>query len=271
MRRLGHLTEKTGAGPHAHVERHHERLAQRVDRRVRYLCETLLHIAEHTRTNPRQHGERCVVAHRENGVEAVARHGLEDVGDVFAREPIGVLGLRERAVRQNRRRAVAVGRVGRGRDGRELDQVLGQPVAVGRLGGDALLGVGVVQEKSAFRVDGDDLPRTEPSLLHHARGVDVEHADFRCHADRPVVADHVPRRAEAVAVKRRADPATVAVGQRRGSVPRLGETGVIVVEVPQRLGHLIHVLPRFRDEHHPGMDDRPAAGDQELQRVVQAV
>ena len=67
-----------------------------------------------------------------------------------------------------------------------------------------------------------------------------------------VVGDDVARRAQAVAIERRADLAAVGEGDRRRPVPRLHQRRVVFVEgaalrVHQRVG------PGFGDQHHHRM------------------
>ena len=85
-----------------------------------------------------------------------------------------------------------------------------------------------------------------------------------------VVGDDVARRAQPVAVQRGADLASVGEGDRGRAVPRLHQRGVVFVE---RLALRIHQRiagPRLRDQHHHRVRQRVAAGDQDLQRVVDA-
>src|SRR5450759_1522447 len=60
------------------AERHDERLAQWIDRRIRYLRETLFEVGEHESWTRGQHGERGVVAHGSEWLDAFLEHGPED-------------------------------------------------------------------------------------------------------------------------------------------------------------------------------------------------
>jgi hypothetical protein len=74
-----------------------------------------------------------------------------------------------------------------------------------------------------------------------------------------VVGDDVARRAQAVAVERRADLAAVGEGDGGRAVPRLHQRGVIFVEGLAVLIHQLVAGPGFRDQHHHRMGQRIAA------------
>jgi len=74
---------------------------------------------------------------------------------------------------------------------------------------------------------------------------------------------------QTVAIQSGADLAPVAERDRRRPVPRLHQRGVIFVESPPLGVHQRIAGPGFRDQHHHGVGQRIAAGDQQFQRVVQ--
>ena len=90
------LAEKIAPPAEDGVERHHELLADRVDGRIRDLGEELLEIRVEQARLEREHGERRVVAHRADGLRAVAHHGLEDHVDLLGAVAECELALRER-------------------------------------------------------------------------------------------------------------------------------------------------------------------------------
>src|SRR2546430_14695794 len=66
-----------------HPQRHHERLAQRIDRGVRDLGEPLAQIRVEARRYARERRDRRVVPHAPHGVLAFAAHRLEHVAHIF--------------------------------------------------------------------------------------------------------------------------------------------------------------------------------------------
>ena len=75
---------------------------------------------------------------------------------------------------------------------------------------------------------------------------------------------------QAVAVQRRADLAAVGEGDGRRAVPRLHQRGVVFVESLALGIHQRIAGPGLRDQHHHRMGQRIAAGQQQLERVVEA-
>ena len=72
-RMLGRLVEQVSLRADERLHAHHDRLADRVDRRVRHLREELLEVGVEQRPPVGQHGERRVVAHRADRLLGVRR------------------------------------------------------------------------------------------------------------------------------------------------------------------------------------------------------
>ena len=81
--------QQVGLGADKRHQRHHDGLADRVDRRVGHLCEQLLEVVVQRLVLVRQHGQRAVVAHRADALFAGLGHRREQELDVF-------LGVSER-------------------------------------------------------------------------------------------------------------------------------------------------------------------------------
>ncbi len=71
---LGDLGQQVHLRADARLQRHHDRLADRVDRRVRDLREELLEVGEQRRLAFREDRERGIIAHRRDRLLAVRRH-----------------------------------------------------------------------------------------------------------------------------------------------------------------------------------------------------
>ena len=78
------------------VERHHELLADRIDRRIRDLREELLEVGVKQPRLEREHRERRVIAHRAHGFRAVCTIGLRIMSSSSLRVAEGELPLGER-------------------------------------------------------------------------------------------------------------------------------------------------------------------------------
>ena len=70
---LRRLVEQVALRPDERLLAHHDRLADRVDRRIRHLREELLEVRVEERPPVREHGERRVVPHRADGLLRVRR------------------------------------------------------------------------------------------------------------------------------------------------------------------------------------------------------
>ena len=145
-----------------------------------------------------------------------------------------------------------------------------QPVAVGMALGQRRLDLVVGNQAALFEVDQQHLAGLQPPLGDDLVLGDLQHAHFGRHHDAVVLGDEIARRAQPVAVQRRADLAAVGEGDRGGAVPRLHQGGVIFVEGAALLIHQGIAGPRFRNHHHDRVRQRVAALHQEFERVVEA-
>ena len=136
--------------------------------------------------------------------------------------------------------------------------------------GDLGLQFFVRDDAALLEIDQQHLARLQAPLLDDVLFRNRQHARLRRHDDGVVLGDEIARRAQPVAVERRADLAAVGEGHRRRTVPRLHQAGVILVEgAPLRIHRRI-ADPGLRDQHHRGVREAVAAHRQEFERVVEA-
>ena len=253
--------EQVGLRTDERHQRHDDRLADRIDRRVRDLREQLLEVVVERLVLVGEDGERRVVAHRADAFLAGLRHRAHQELDVF-------LGVAERLLAVEQR----LGKPGRGRPRRqvfELDAHAVDPLPV-RLGRrELVLQLLVVDDPALLEVDQEHLAGLQAPFLDDAVLGDRQHAALRAHDDEAVVGDEVARGPEAVAVERRADLAAVGEDHRRRAVPRLHHRRVVLVEGAPARVHLGVLLPRLGDHHHHRVGERVAAHRQQLERVVE--
>ena len=93
---LGRLVEQVPLGADARLHAHHDRLADRVDRRVGHLREELLEVGVEQRLPVGEHGERQVVPHRADRLLGVPRERREDHLHVLLRVAERELALAQR-------------------------------------------------------------------------------------------------------------------------------------------------------------------------------
>ena len=122
--------------------------------------------------------------------------------------------------------------------------------------------------EAAVGVDGEHLPRPEPSPTRTCSGRHVEDTRLGGAADE-VAGDDEAKRAEAVAVESRADDAAVREDDAGWSVPRLDQPGVEAMEVAHLRVELGISLPGGRNQHRQRMARVAAAAHEQLERVVE--
>jgi hypothetical protein len=243
-------------------QRHHDRLADRVDRRVGHLREQLLEVVVQRLVLARQHGQRAVVAHRADALLAGLRHRRHQELQVFLRVAEGLLAVEQRDV-AGRRVTGVVGQVV------QLDAQVLDPLLVGLAVGQVGLELLVVDHPALLEVDQEHLAGLQAPLAHDLVLGHRQHAGLGSHDHQVVVGDAVARGTQAVAVQRGADLA--AVGEHDGgrAVPGLQHRRVVLVE---RLAALVHqrvLLPRLGDHHHHGLRQRVAGHGEQLEAVVE--
>ena len=241
---------------------HHDRLADRVDRRVRHLREELLEVRVEQRLAAGEHGERRVVAHRADRLLGVPRERREDRLHVLLRVAEEQLARAQRLARRLGRR--------RRRQLREPQLLALDPLRVRLLRRD-------------LRASTPRRGRCGPARGRRGRACPAAAAPCaRCSPARPASApvfggEHDPAvgglvpaaGAEAVAVERRADHAPVGERDRGRPVPRLHQALVERVEAAQLGGHVVAVLVRLGDHHHQRVRQRAAGEHEQLEHVVE--
>ena len=261
-RRLGHVdAEQIRARADERHQRHHELLADRIDRRVRHLREELLEIVvEHLRAVG-EHGQRGIVAHRAQCFLAAFGHRRHQQPHVFLRVAERLLAIEQRNLRRRGRRGL--GHL------LEAQPAIADPLAIRLRGRERALQLVVVDDAALLEVDEQHLAGLQPPLLDDLVLRNVEHADLGRHHDVVVVGDDEARRPQPVAVERGADLAAVGERHRRGSVPRLHQRRVILVERAPILVHQRIAGPRLGNHHHHRVRQRIAAHDEQFERVVE--
>ena len=218
----GRLVEQVPLRADAGLHAHHDRLADRVDRRVRHLREELLEVGVEQRLPVGEDGERQVVPHRADRLLGVPRERREDHLHVVLR-----VAERELALAQ---RLGGAGEVRPRRQILEPDDLVSVPLGVRLPRRDGPLHLLVRDDPAVLDVDEEQLPGLQPPLPQHVLRRLVEHARLRREDDPAVPGLEPPARTQAVAVERRADHAPVRERDRRRAVPGLHQALVVGVE-----------------------------------------
>ena len=257
----GRLVEQVVLGADARRDAHHDRLARRVDRRVRHLREQLLEVGVEERPLVGEDGEREVVAHRADRLLGVARERRQDHLQVFLRPAERKLARAQRLAARHAR--WALGQVG------EMHVADLEPRLVRLARRDLALDLLVGDDPVLFDVDEEELARLQPSLAEHVLGWNVQHTGLRREHDPAVLRLEPAARAQSVAVECRADHAAVGERDCSGPVPRFHQAPVEVVETAQVIGYVVAPGVSLGDHHHQRVCNRAAGEHQELEHVVE--
>ena len=259
----GVSVEQVALGADAGAQRHDDRLADRVDRRVGDLREQLLEVAEQRRALIGEHRQRRVVAHRADRLLGRARHRRVQHAQVLLRVAEGELALPQRQL--------LVDAVGQSACGRSLKcttcssnhEVYGRCVEIVRL----------TSASSTIRPCSRSTRKILPGCRRPRRltfsGRIAEHPRLRAEHDVAVLRLDPAAGAQAVAVERGADDAAVGEGDGRGPVPRLHQARVEGVEALELVGEVVAVLVGLRDHHHHRVRQRAPGEHQQLEDVVE--
>ncbi|CAB4881868.1 unannotated protein [freshwater metagenome] len=253
---LGRLGEQVELRAQPRANRHHDGLADRVDRRVGHLREELLEVTEQRRTTIGEDGERVVVPHRADRLLAGARHRRHENTQVLLRvtesKPPLVTG------EHPGERHVSRLQIG------ELDAVVAEPLSVGPQRGDLALDLLVIDDASLLKIDEEDLPRLQAPESDDVLRLDREHSGLRAENHVAVGRLNPAPRAQAVAVKCRPDDPAVGEADRCGPVPRLHQAGVEGVEALELIAEVVPALVGLGDHHHRRVWQRAAREHQQL-------
>ena len=258
---LGTLREQVDLGPDAGLQRHHHAFADRVDRRVGHLGEQLLEVREQRRLAVGHHGERGVVAHARRRLLALGGHRRDD-------HPQVLLRVAERQLLGAQRLDPGRARVARGQVVDVHHRAL-VPLAVGLAARHPALDVLVLDDLALLEVDEEQLARSQAALALDVLGGDRHHAGLRGQHHVSLGVLDPAARPQAVAVEHRAGHAPVGEHDRGGTVPRLDQARVEVVEALDVRIEIAAGPVGLGDHHHHRVLDASPAEHEQLEHVVE--
>ena len=263
---LGGLGEEVAPPAERGEERHHQALADRVDRRVGDLGKELAEVGVEQAGTKREHRERRVVAHRADGLGTILDHRLEDHVELLARVAEGDLTLGQVDDVEVTLGGLELLRLERG----DADEMVVHHLAVVVAGGEICLDLGVAHQNAGGGVDGDHLAGGEAALLDDRILIESIDAHLGAEAEDAVIGDLVAGGAKSVPVEAGADGDAVGEDQGGWAVPRLAEAGMVLVERGKLGRDLLVTAPSRGNQHGHGMEDRAARHGQDLKHVIQA-
>ena len=254
--------EQVGSGTDQRDQRHHQFLADRVDRRVGDLREFLFEVVVQQLGPVGQHGGGDVTAHGADRVFAVDRHRYQESPQVF-------LGITESLLAAQQGLRIGGHRSDFGRQVLEPDLGGVQPSLIGMFGRQLGLDLIVIDDATLLKVDQQHLARLQAPFLDDLFLGDRQHAHFRSHDDLVVVGHQITGGTQAVAIQGGADLAAIGEGDGGWAVPRFHQGGVVFVKRAALGVHQRIVGPGFRHHQHHGMRQRITAGQQQLQGIIE--
>ena len=153
----GDSSIKIGLRADVRHERHHELLADRIDRRIRHLREQLLEVLEQQLRAVGQHRQRRIGPHGRDRFFAGHDHRRDDHLELFDRVAESLLPLADR-------RMVRLRNVQRFRQLVERDAVLGHPTAIGFAADDIGFDLLVIDNAALHGVDQEHAAGLQPAL-----------------------------------------------------------------------------------------------------------
>ena len=247
-------------------QRHHDLLAQRIDRRIGDLREHLPEVVVQRACLLAEHRERRVVAHRADRFLAGFGEHAQHLVALFERQLEHLVIDRHRVWRHHVERVRVVAEAGF-----EPLHVRLEPLLVRLARGQHAVDVFRTQQRAGLGVDGQDFARTQAALLDDVLGAEVVHADFRRQHDVAVAGDHIARRTQTVAVEAAGGIAAVHDDHTGRAVPGLHVDRVVFVERTHVRVEVFDVLPGRRDQRAHRLEHVHAAGQQQFEHVVHAL
>src|SRR5271165_6763800 len=213
---FGRFREQVAPPSQDRCQGHHKLLPDRIDRRIRHLCEKLLEVGIKESWLQRKDSQRSVVSHRAKGFLTVFHHGLQDHVEFFTRVPKRNLPLCQS---QNIELFLRFG--DRPADNLlQTEQVCTEPLKVGLLHRKLLFYFGISQEFTRASIDGDHLTWRKTALLDYFRIIDVVAAGLRAKAHESVFRNLVSCRSKSVSIETGGYYDSIAEYQSRRTIPR---------------------------------------------------
>ena len=255
-----YVTDRTDHG----LQRHHDALAQGIDRRIGDLSE-LLPTAIIQRPDPgREHRHRRIVAHRSDRLGLGLGEHANHLASLLARE---VEHLLEGC------QGVGIERLGRHVN---IDQLrvqvahtVPEPVLPGMQRFQLIVDAVGIMQFAGFQIGRQQLARAQPAARSDLVNRQIDDAGFRGDDQAAIGGQSPACRAQAVAVQPANHPASVAHHQPCRAIPGFLVEAEEFMEGPQVGIEVVGGLPGRRHQDAQCLRQRHAAHHQQLQHVVQ--
>ena len=240
---------------------------QGIDGRVGHLGEHLAEVVVQGTLAGGEHRHRGVVPHGAHRLLAILAEHADHLIQLFKGVAEQLLVSLEPVIREFPRSRAGIVHL---LEGHQALAVLVHPLLVGVTALEIVINFEAGPDLAVAGIDHEQLPWADTALLQHfVRGV-VPGAHFGGQRDELVLGDDVTCRTQTVSVECAGGVATVGHDDAGRAVPGLHVHGVEVVEGAQVVIHVRVLLPRRRDQQAHGTEQVHAAGQEEIQHVVEA-
>ena len=246
------LVEDVALRPDIARERHHQRFAERIDGRIRHLCEKLPEVVEQALGFVRKACRRRVGAHGAHRFFTRCGHRADDHAKIF----IGIAECSLALYDILRTEAKCAWRF---RQIVEVNLILQNPLPVRLTEGKSCLQFFIGHNSLLCQVCEQHLPWFETSFKHHIGGLDGQDADLGCHDQQILLCHKVAGRPETVPVQCRTNAAAISECHCGWSVPRFHQRSMILIERAFPGIHRGIRVPGLRDEHRQDVRQRAPA------------
>ena len=252
-RQRGDLVEQVRPRTKPCMQRHHHRLAQRIDRRIRHLRKALPKERIDRSGRTRQKRQRRVVTHRPHTVLALCCHRLQHHLHVFARVAKATLHHHQCIGRDN------------GAGVRSLKCCRLQKLRVVRARVEDAQQLFVLIDPAIHQVYYQHLARSKPSTAGHLRRIEIDQPRLRARNNKAIFRNCKAIRTQAIPVERRTHHASVREGNCSRTIPRLRTIRVVA----QKWRSSLCICSR-RKQHPNSLRDRTPVLRHQLNCFVQA-
>ena len=259
--------KQIGPRPDHRHQRHHQFLADRVNRWIGDLREILLEVMEQQLGFVGQHRQRRIGPHGTDRVIPITPHRLQEEIEVFLRiakrllitqQALGVLRTLHRHFRRHARQFF------------QLELRVLQPFGIGVFAGQLLLDFGIINDAPGIQINQQHAAWLQAPFVANAFFRNWQYAHFGCQDHLVIMGDDVARWAQAIAVQRGANLPAIGEGNGGWPIPGFHQRGVVFVESAPIRVHQRITGPGFRDQHHHRMRQGITARHQDFQGIVYA-
>ena len=251
-------------GPDKRDQRHHNRLPNRINRRIGHLRKELFEIVVQRLVFIGQDSQRRVVAHRSHRLFAIGRHGGHQKLEVLLAVAKGLLPIQQTDPALPSLR----GTIGLAQ-GIEPNAKILDPLLIWLGFAQRGLELLVIDHSALLKINQKHFPRLQSPLADDLGLGHRQDARLRSHDHQIVICNAVARGPQAIAIQGRTNLPSIGKHDGGGAIPGLQHRGVVLIKRPTRFVHSGVLLPGLGNHHHGRLGHRISGGHQQLKTVIE--